>query len=792
MVNGPAAIQAPTTIAEMQELTSTPTETEVVTSTEAPTQTPTSTPTATPEPTPTFSPEIDWDTVSGALHDGDYARVIAHVSAVIGDATEAERPALRVALGRAYVAENRYPEAVEALLPLLDEAEAGESQIEGLGLLARAYEAAGEWSGVVAALQRLIELDDLTAPYAQWRLIKAYEAMGNTEQMIAEINAAQLDALPASTRAEALEMLATAYRRQSRYDDALAAYDRILSFAQNAPYRATIIHRRGETLLDAGRADEAVQQFRRVLDTHADTAAAALSLGRLDDLGLSQVDDLQRGLIAYHAGQYDRAVQVLSRYADENPDGDPGRARYFVALSYGRLGQYAEAYREYDAMIQSYPEHPLVGDARIGRALAAASAGEDAIGLYSDFVQQHPQHSRAPEALWRAGETLERAGRWEEAAGFYRRLHREYPGDSRAAEAHFREALGYYAAGNLDAAYDIWSPALEQAPNAEERARLHTWLGKIEQARGDTAAADKHWSEAARISPWSYYGLRAQDLQNGYIIRLAADVPTDVPDDRFTDADWQEIATWIDGWYTAESSGDVMSGTRGRRAMTLWRLGWQDEALALFRAIRDDVRDNPWGLLSLARAMREEGIYSISIYCGDRLAILGNAAGAPPPTAVSRLSYPTAYGHLVSTHAQRRALDPFLFLSLIRQESRFDSWAISRSGASGLTQVMPATGAWIAERINDNTYHRDMLYRPVVSVNYGTWYIRHLLDLYDNDWVAALAAYNAGPGNLQRWTGGEAIADHDLFYETIPMEEPKSYVRLIYQQYRRYEQIYRR
>jgi len=85
-----------------------------------------------------------------------------------------------------------------------------------------------------------------------------------------------------------------------------------------------------------------------------------------------------------------------------------------------------------------------------------------------------------------------------------------------------------------------------------------------------------------------------------------------------------------------------------------------------------------------------------------------------------------------------------------------------------------------------------MLYRPVVSVNYGTWYIRHLLDLYDNDWVAALAAYNAGPGNLQRWTGGEAIADHDLFYETIPMEEPKSYVRLIYQQYRRYEQIYRR
>jgi soluble lytic murein transglycosylase len=795
----PSAVQAPGPVAETMNNTPTleaqePAETPTTAPTAAPTNTPqpTATLTATPEPSPTFSPELDWGTITRAMDDGAYAATISHIVAVMDGAVNTERPALRLALGRAYVVEGRYPEAVQTLRALLDEPATLEQQSEALGLLIKAYEASGEWDGVVGALQRLIEIGDPAAPYAQWRLVKAYEALGNAEQMLVEIEAIDLDALPVANRAEALEAMATAYRRQSRYDDALDTYDRILSFAQNAPYRALINHRRGETLLEASRGDEAAVVFQSVVDDHSDTPTAILSLGRLDDLGLSQADALQRGLIRYHAGQYERAIEMLRQYATSNPDGDPGRARYFMALSHTRLRQHAEAYREYNVVIQNFPDHALAGDAWMGKAQATASAGGDAISVYRDFAERYPQHPRAPEALWRAAEALERAGNWSDAADFYRRLRREYPNDSRAADAQFREAMGLYAAGNLNAAYDIWAPALERTQAAEERARLLTWLGKIEQARGDTAAAHSRWSEAVRVAPRYYYGLRAADLLAGNGVRLAPDLPTDLPDGRFTEADWQEIAAWINRWHTPTAgSVDVMTTPRGRRAVALWRLGWQDEALALLRQIRDDARNNPVGLLSLARFTHEAGIHSISIYVGDRLAILGSAAGASPLTAVSRLSYPTVYGNLVSAEAERLAMDPLLFLALIRQESRFDAWAVSRAGATGLTQVMPATGAWIAERINDRTYSHSMLYRPVVSVRYGTWYFGHLLGLYDRDWVASLVGYNAGPGNLQRWTSGNPITDHDLFYETIPMEEPKSYVRLIYQQYRRYQAIYR-
>ena len=137
-----------------------------------------------------------------------------------------------------------------------------------------------------------------------------------------------------------------------------------------------------------------------------------------------------------------------------------------------------------------------------------------------------------------------------------------------------------------------------------------------------------------------------------------------------------------------------------------------------------------------------------------------------------------------------RGVDPLLFLALIRQESRFHPQAVSRAGALGLAQVMPETGAWIALKTGE-PYEDGLLVRPVVSVRYGMWYLAGALDLYDRNWPAALAAYNAGWTNVGKWTGGQPILDADLFYETIPLAETKAYVRLVYENYRAYQRIYR-
>jgi len=78
----------------------------------------------------------------------------------------------------------------------------------------------------------------------------------------------------------------------------------------------------------------------------------------------------------------------------------------------------------------------------------------------------------------------------------------------------------------------------------------------------------------------------------------------------------------------------------------------------------------------------------------------------------------------------------------------------------------------------------------VVSIHYGMWYMGQLLDMNRRDWIAALVAYNAGPGNLRKWTGDQPIAQHDLFYEILAVQQAQDYVWLIYEQYRMYQKLY--
>jgi soluble lytic murein transglycosylase len=187
----------------------------------------------------------------------------------------------------------------------------------------------------------------------------------------------------------------------------------------------------------------------------------------------------------------------------------------------------------------------------------------------------------------------------------------------------------------------------------------------------------------------------------------------------------------------------------------------------------------------------EGDAYPFAIASAERLMRLAREVGAAsPPAAVWRVAYPLVYGDLVQQQATETGVDPLLFLALVRQESRFDRRAVSYAGATGLTQVMPATGTWIAERLGVPGFAPATLTRPIVSVRFGVWYLDALLRTNDRDWVASLVGYNAGPGNLQRWTQGKPIADHDLFYETIPSQQPKDYVRLIYENYRTYQRLY--
>jgi len=112
------------------------------------------------------------------------------------------------------------------------------------------------------------------------------------------------------------------------------------------------------------------------------------------------------------------------------------------------------------------------------------------------------------------------------------------------------------------------------------------------------------------------------------------------------------------------------------------------------------------------------------------------------------------------------------------------------AGAIGLMQVIPPTGEWVALQLGIRDFRAEDLARPSLNVRFGTWYLGRQMRDFSGDPLAALAAYNGGPGNARLWLSRMAEYDPDLFVESIPFAETQTYVKTILEQYAVYRALY--
>jgi soluble lytic murein transglycosylase len=132
------------------------------------------------------------------------------------------------------------------------------------------------------------------------------------------------------------------------------------------------------------------------------------------------------------------------------------------------------------------------------------------------------------------------------------------------------------------------------------------------------------------------------------------------------------------------------------------------------------------------------------------LAAAALAVWRAEPVWLDRLRYPLRYEAIVKAHARNYDLDPALLAAVIYTESRFRADARSSAGAIGLMQLLPETGRAIALRTGGDRFVVSDLLDPEINVRYGSWYLRELRRKYGNT-STALAAYHAGPGNVDSW-----------------------------------------
>jgi soluble lytic murein transglycosylase-like protein len=214
------------------------------------------------------------------------------------------------------------------------------------------------------------------------------------------------------------------------------------------------------------------------------------------------------------------------------------------------------------------------------------------------------------------------------------------------------------------------------------------------------------------------------------------------------------------------------------------QLAWELNALGMARDARLEVQRN---VRDENRPYAEAILADLLFNSGSRFAAFEYMRRAWPQLATVEqdqvpqhfidLYYPLEYESAIRENAQKRNLDPYLVMGLIRQESGFDPTARSRVGASGLMQIMPATGRELAGKLRA-LLSEGYLYDPATNIRLGTFYLRQLIDRFGGVEELAIAAYNGGQGNVRKWQQANR-RPLDEFVESIPFSETRNYVKRV-------------
>jgi soluble lytic murein transglycosylase len=166
--------------------------------------------------------------------------------------------------------------------------------------------------------------------------------------------------------------------------------------------------------------------------------------------------------------------------------------------------------------------------------------------------------------------------------------------------------------------------------------------------------------------------------------------------------------------------------------------------------------------------------------------ILGFAVVLPvADKAVKEVTLPLRHEDIIRQQARDKDLDPSLIAAVIYAESHFRDQT-SHAGARGLMQITPQTADEIARKSGGTEFEQGDLATPQINISYGSWYLRWLLDRYGDNKTLAVAAYNAGSGNVDRWIA----QDPSMRVDEIPFPETRAYVAKVLDAHRDYREEY--
>ena len=385
-----------------------------------------------------------------------------------------------------------------------------------------------------------------------------------------------------------------------------------------------------------------------------------------------------------------------------------------------------------------------------GELLAAylVSVGEVEAGLevYQELVRTAPTASDRRDMLWRAGVAALRVGQDEWAVSTLRELNRR-------------------------------NPVGELLP-----ATLY-WLGVAEHRVGRPSDASRRFRTLEQRYAHHYYGLLASER----LADLTAASASPNPEERRPNSSLQFPALEL--------------GNRTRRqpdfaaATLLAKAGLKSEAAEYTRRLLDRNRRNRALALLAARASADAGDFRrVSIVLVNHFVEYLYQRATDLPEDFWQLVYPRPFWEEIQASADAHDVDPFLLLSLMRQESRFDPRARSPVGAVGLFQIMPYTAAALGPQAGvgalDGSNAAGELLKPSVNVAIAATLLSNLTTMFGDAIPPVIASYNAGEDLVSVWWQATRGLAEDQFVDSIPYRQTRQFAREVLANYSAYRRLY--
>ena len=492
-------------------------------------------------------------------------------------------------------------------------------------------------------------------------------------------------------------------------------------------------------------------------------------------------DRLMRANVLYDRHRSDEVVAEMTEVLGERSVKTGSKmwcdAVWLRARAYTKLRKHTESVADYNAMIDGCKRDSRMLQALFadGKALWNVNRDKESLAIFERVWTEFPTQSYADDAVLYAARIHRSNDNVAESQRLLGFQIEHFPNGDMLSDAHWYLFVDLYGRGEYAKAIAYADKVGDKTGENDlyTRGRLAYFRSRALEQMGDVAGAREGFAKVARDVPMSYYALLALN-------RLKVLDP-----ERFG-KEVTALATQgaADEVWTIDPP-QVASDSAFRRGVELLRLGLFSEAKGEFADLRARFPGKEDLLWVLTLLFDHAGAYNLSHDIPRReIASFGSAYPVGKMRRMYELAYPRPFHDDVATWADKRGLPEALVYAIMRGESGFNPRIESWANACGLMQLLVPTAQDMAraddlKRPAPKKLNRTHLLEPETNVRLGTRYLQVLTEGYAKHLPVAIASYNGGQGNVDRWIRERGKLPFDLWVEEIPFGQTRGYTKRV-------------